>query len=336
LAARQAARQRIDVAAPLAQIYINEARTSGDLRFLGYAEAVLAPWVSREPAVPAALVLQATILQSRHEFTAALAMLQRSLAARPDDPQAWLTRATVLRVLGKHDDALAACAELRERAGAPVTLICEQGVRAQRGALADAYQRLSTLDDRTLPAEVRTWRASELGEMAAHAGREQDAELWFRQALALAPGDFYVRAAYADLLLRQRRAHEAVALLAGRESIEPLLLRLALAQQQLQDPGLARSRQRLDAAFTAEEQRGESVHGREHARSLLELEGQPREALRVALRNWQVQREPDDLLVLVMAARASGTPQAAGPALALAQAQGLQDARIPTPGPGAP
>jgi phage tail protein X len=99
LSARRLARGRLDVALPLAQFYIQQSRSSGDLRYLGYADAVLAPWAQQRPAVPAALVLQATVQQSRHEFSAALDTLDRALGARPNDPQALLTRATVLRVL---------------------------------------------------------------------------------------------------------------------------------------------------------------------------------------------------------------------------------------------
>src|SRR6266478_5971743 len=45
LAARQVAARRLDVALPLAQLYIKRARSTGDLRFLGYAEGVLGPWI---------------------------------------------------------------------------------------------------------------------------------------------------------------------------------------------------------------------------------------------------------------------------------------------------
>jgi len=107
-----------------------------------------------------------------------------------------------------------------------------------------------------------------------------------------------------------------------------LLLRLAIAQQQLGDPGLARSRELLLAAFSAEAERGESVHRREQARFLLEVENRTQEALAAALANWAVQREPDDALILVKAARAAGTPQRAEPALAFARAQGLRDVRL--------
>ena len=45
LATRQVAAKRLDVALPLAQLYIKQARSTGDLRFLGYAEAMLDPWI---------------------------------------------------------------------------------------------------------------------------------------------------------------------------------------------------------------------------------------------------------------------------------------------------
>src|ERR1700685_4050996 len=105
VSARRLAQGRVDVAIPLAQFYIQQSRLSGDLRYLGYAEAVLTPWVRQNPPVPNVLVLQATLQQSRHEFSASLATLDRALTARPNDPQALLVRATVLRVLGRYPEA---------------------------------------------------------------------------------------------------------------------------------------------------------------------------------------------------------------------------------------
>jgi hypothetical protein len=163
--------------------------------------------------------------------------------------------------------------------------------------------------------------------MAVRLGRDDDAQRWFQRDLNLVPTDFYVRAAYADLLLRLRRPADVLALLKGQESFEPLLLRVAIAQKELGDPGLAQSSARLRTAFTAELQRGESVHRREQARFLLEVEDQPKLSLAAALENWTVQREPDDVLVLVNAAKAAGHPEAAEPALQFARAQGQSDVR---------
>jgi tetratricopeptide (TPR) repeat protein len=328
LAARRLAQARLDVAVPLAQFYIQQSRLSGDLRYLGYADAVLAPWLNRREPAPDALVLHATIQQSRHEFSAALMTLERALAARPNDPQALLTRATILRVLGRYAQAGAACEQFARWVEPTLAALCIQGVRGLTGQLDSAYAELRQLSPQGWLNTEKSWLYSELGEMAVRLGLDADAQRWFQQDLNLVPTDSYVRAAYADLLLRQGRAGEALTLLQGQESFEPLLLRIALAQKQLHDPRLAQSSARLRAAFAAETQRAESVHRREQARFLLEVENQPQLALATASQNWSLQREPDDALVLVAAARAAGDPAAAAPALDFMRRADLRDARV--------
>jgi tetratricopeptide (TPR) repeat protein len=328
VSARRLAQGRVDVAIPLAQFYIQQSRLSGDLRYLGYAEAVLTPWVTQNPPVPNVLVLQATLQQSRHEFSASLATLERALTARPDDPQALLVRATVLRVLGRYPEASASCEQFARMVEPRLGAICIQSLRGLNGHLESAYLELTQVSSQGWLNSERSWLYSELGEMAVRLGRDADAQRWFEQDLNLVPTDFYVRAAYADLLLRQARPGEALTLLQGRESFEPLLLRIAVAQRQLRDPQLAQSSARLRAAFAAETQRGEAVHRREQARFLLEVEDQPNLSLAAALENWAVQREPDDVLVLVNAAKAAGNPAAALPALDFMRTQGLRDVRV--------
>jgi tetratricopeptide (TPR) repeat protein len=328
VSARRLAQGRIDVAIPLAQFYIRQSRLSGDLRYLGYAEAVLTPWVKQDSPAPEALVLQATLQQSRHDFNASLDTLGRALSARPNDPQALLVRATVLRVLGRYPEAGAACEQFSLIVEPRLGALCIQSLRGLNGHLESAYSALLQVSPQGWLNSEKSWLLSELGEMAVRLGRDAEAQRWFQQDLSLVPTDFYVRAAYADLLLRLDRPGEALTLLQGRESFEPLLLRIAIAQRQLHDPQLARSCARLRAAFAAETQRGEAVHRREQARFLLDVEDQPTLSLAAALENWAVQREPDDVLVLVNAARAAGNPAAAEPALDFMRTQGLSDARV--------
>jgi tetratricopeptide (TPR) repeat protein len=273
-------------------------------------------------------VLQATVQQSRHEFSAALTSLDRALSVRANDPQALLTRATILRVLGRYPEASTACEQFARLVEPRLGALCVESLRGLNGHLDAAYAALLQVSGQGWLNSEKSWLYSELGEMAVRLGLDADAQRWFQQDLQLVPTDFYVRAAYADLLLRQGRAGEALTLLQGQESIEPLLLRIAIAQKQLHDPELARSSELLRAAFAAETQRGEAVHRREQARFLLEVADQPRLALAAASENWTLQREPDDVLVLVGAARAAGEPAAAEPALEFVRTQGLRDARI--------
>jgi tetratricopeptide (TPR) repeat protein len=328
VSARRLARNRVDVAIPLAQYYVQQSRLSGDLRYLGYAQAVLIPWVKQDPPVPDVLVLQATLQQSRHEFSASLATLERALSVRPKDPQALLIQATVQRVQGRYPDAAAACEKFSRLVEPRLGALCIQSLRGLNGHLGSAYSTLLQVSPQGWLTSEKSWLYSELAEMAVRLGRDDEAQRWFQQDLNLVPADFYVRAAYADLLLRQGRAGETLTLLQGYESFEPLLLRIAIAQHQLHDPRLAQSSARLKAAFAAEEQRGEAVHRREQARFLLEVEHQPRLALSAALENWAVQREPDDVLVLVSAARSAGNPAAARPALEFVDACGQSDVRV--------
>ncbi len=328
-AARAQSAARIDVALPLAQFYIGEARVTGDLRFLGYAEGVLAPWLARSPVAPQTLVLHATILQSRHDFTHALGELDRALAIKPDDAQAWLTRATVERVVGQYEAAAASCGHLAGLTEPAVVTLCKEALSALTGHLRDAYSTVTASPVfQTLPPQARAWRYSELGEMAERLGDDAAAEHWFKQGLGTAPEDFYIRGAYADVLLREHRPQETLALLRGYESFEPLLLRIALAHEHLQDQEQTHSRDLLASAFALEEARGEGVHRREEARFWLDIEGRPDRALQAAVKNWAVQREPDDIAILLRAAAAARDPRAAAPALEFIRGHHLEDARL--------
>ena len=124
-------------------------------------------------------------------------------------------------------------------------------------------------------------------------------------ALRSGDKDLYLLGAYCDWLLDQGRAAEVIPLLRNETRIDPLLLRLALAQQALKRPEAAASIETLRARFEASHARGDTVHQRENARFELFLRGDPRSALPYAVANWQVQREPADLRILAEAAAAA-------------------------------
>jgi hypothetical protein len=179
------------------------------------------------------------------------------------------------------------------------------------------------------PAE-KLWTLTLLAETSARLGKDLEAEEHFKSALALDGRDPYLLGAFSDFLLGQGRAAEVVALLKERTRVDPLLLRLALAEAALSPalPALRDHVNTLQARFESSRLRGDTVHRREQARFTLYLLNRPREALQLAQQNWQVQREPADAHVFLEAALAGGDPAAATPALDFVSTNKLEDVQL--------
>jgi Flp pilus assembly protein TadD len=287
----------------LARLDIQLARENADPRFLGHAQAALAPWCT-EQAPPPVLVLRATIEQSLHDFDAALRHLDLALATTPtpDDMQAWLTRAVILTVRGRYTEARASCSHVEGLA----VVVCQTQIDSVTGHAKAAYDRLAHVLEEThaSPAEEE-WAISSLGEYAVRAGDAARAEALFKQALASSPTDAYVRGALADLLIDRGRFTEARALLEGREADDGMLLRLAIAERRGKLPRADEHIAMLGARFDASRARGDVVHRREEARFWLDLRDDPARALDLAKANWDVQKEPWDARIFLAAAKAA-------------------------------
>jgi tetratricopeptide (TPR) repeat protein len=309
----------------------------GDPRFLGQAQAALAPWWHGGAVPPAALLARATVRQAQHDFAGALADLDR-LAAGPTPPaQALLTRATVLTVVGRYADARRDCAALPLRVSPLVQAACDAAPASLSGDAAAAYATLEQALVRAGDgADVREWALTLAAETAARRGDPEAAERHFRAALALDPRDAYLKGAYADFLLDADRPRDVLPLLADDARNDGLLLRLALAEARVPErrAALAAHRAELAARFDAARLRGDSLHRREEARFRLSIEGDAAAALALARANFDVQREPADLRILVEAARAAGDAAALAVAAAWIATNRLEDARlVPYAGP---
>ena len=111
-------------------------------------------------------------------------------------------------------------------------------------------------------------------------------------------------AAYADLLIRERRYPEVISLLGGREAQDNLLLRLSIAGQGSGSPEARRWSDMYTARVQAAQRDGDIVHLREQAMFALDVQHDSAHALQIAAQNWQQQREPADVRVYLRAARA--------------------------------
>lgn len=219
-----------DRAVRLVRRYYAEVAAEGDPRYVGYAQAALAPWWDEAAPPPQVRVMRAVLRQFGHEFDAARADLQAVLAQQPDNAEAWAWLAAISLVQADYRQARQACDRLAALAPLLIGSACRAQVDAVTGkpaagatALRAALQRAPHAD-----AAQRLWALTRLAETEQRRGDFAAAESAYRQALALNITDGYLLAAYADFLLERGRPAEVLVLLQARGRSDLLLLRLAL------------------------------------------------------------------------------------------------------------
>jgi tetratricopeptide (TPR) repeat protein len=319
-----------------ASTYLELAREQGDARYAGYAMGALQAWEATPPAQtpPAVLVMRATVAQFLHDFDGAEATLRMALARRPDDAQAWITLATILRVRGRYKESDAACRSLGRTGPAFYGVACLAENAGLRGNHADARQALQALlADPALrdadKAGTRQWLLTSVAEVEELAGRQAEADAAYRKAVA-AQRSGYLLLAYSDYLQRVGRHAEIPTLLANEARSDAVLLRLAIAGAAARDKRARAEADELRERFEAAALRPgtTALHAREEAMFALDVQNDPKRALELARLNLRLQREPIDFLVFARAASAANDTAARDEVKALMQQIGLKDARV--------
>ncbi len=348
----------LPLALATAQEALQRARRTGDPRAVGQAQAALAPWWAQASPPDAVRLLRATILQSQHHFAQALQDLD-VLIARParGTPLNWLqqarlTRAAVLQVQARLDEAARDCDALTTATpGNPLSAVatlaaaCQAELRSLRGEPQRGARELARLAQTEQGAgPQQAWLSLLRAELAQRMGDATATERHFKTAVA--EGDPYAQAAYADALLeagQPARALRAVQWVesgeAGRaqrpnptpnppNAADAALLRQAIALKRLQHPSAVATAQALRERLQEARTRGATLHLREEARFALDIDDQPARAWPLARANWQTQKEPADALLYVRAAVAAGEIEAAEQLTQQLQSQGWIDLRL--------
>lgn len=306
-----------DVAVNLARRYYELVAEEGDPRYLGYAQAALAPWWEMPVPPIEVQVMRASLAQFRHDFQGAIADLTKVLERNPKHARARVLRATLHIVQARYDAARIDCAALHGVTDELIATGCMTLVDGLTGKAETAYQALnaSLQANPGASASERLWVLLRLAEISLHLGRNEQAERHFRQALDLGIVDTFLLAAYADYLLDQKRPAEVVAMLKNKIPSDVLLLRLVLAERMENLPTAGERAKLLDARYAAAKMRSDTVHQQEESRFALQVRNDPKDALLLAQENWKVQREPRDARVFLEAAIAMKDNQAAQPVL---------------------
>jgi tetratricopeptide (TPR) repeat protein len=317
-------------AVALARAYVDFGRRLGDAHYAGYAEAVLAPWIAAASPPVDALIVQATILQFRHEFDGARRLLDQALARDPRNAQAWLTKATLDMAQGDYRAAESGCRGVARAAGFALGTACNGSLRSYLGQARQSVAMLKSIEDGGSGASptYKAWIQGMLAESYERLGEWSAAEACYRKALAFVPDDNFLLVAYADFLLDRGRPAEVLDLLAQSSASDTAFLRIALAHAALKRPDASRYVWIMAARFEGLAQRGSDYFGRERVRFALHLQHDPVTALALAERNWEVQRAPWDARVFLEAALAADRPEAAAPVLEFLERTRLEDSTI--------
>ena len=329
--AGQLEQSRLDarLAARLAGELLQQARTALQPQLYGRAEKVLAPWISRPDAPVGLLLIQADILQQRHEFQQAVQLLDRVVAGDSRAGRARLMRANIRIVTGQFEQARPDCAWLLGSGDTWTGTVCLAEVLGSTGQIERARMLLDRLlanDAPGLSPEVLAWTLEVRADLAVRAGSLPEAERCLSRAMALTPASDYLRLALSDVLMKEGHADEAArALDTARPSVGALLRRVEIlgagSRNVEYEEALAELRERL--AVSA--QRGERTHLREEARLALALSQNPVQALTLAMQDFAVQRETEDVRILAQASAAARDRAALGQLQQWIRRTGYQD-----------
>ena len=319
------------LAVGIAKRYLAQAHERGDPRFAGMAMAAIEGWTNEATMPDDVLMMRATLQQYLHAFDGSAHSLQVLLARPGAQPraQAWLTLATVGRVQGRYADSDLACQQVATNGAALHAQACLAENAALRGDVDPArvvLTRLLAAPD--IPVSTRAWLTTSRAELEQRAGHAAAAEASYRAAVRL-EADAYATLSFADFLIEQKRPAEALVLLKGQARSDAVLLRLSIAGVQARASSAvadaAEMRERI--ALANERPDAKVFHGREQAMFALWVERRPERALALAHGNVRQQREPQDLLVLAQAARATGRTEAMQEVRNLLTQMGLRDQR---------
>ena len=288
-----------ETAVRLGRYLLEHFRTTGDSRKLANAQHLLEAW---PPAAAPHNVnlLRADLHQAAHEFPEALA-LYRSLTA--DDPKAlqpWLNLAAVSLVVGKLDEAEAACKAML-LLDAVVSGLCIANVMAQTNPDgARQFIEAQIAGGAAARSGVVTWAHTLAGDAAHRGGALDAAQFHYERALEQEKAaTLYLRLAHADVLLDQGEGQATLARLRGAPETLGVLIRRGRALKQIGASAelselLVELRHRLDEL----EHHGPEGHERELALAAHYLFEDAPAARRWAARNWKFQREWIDARLL--------------------------------------
>ncbi|MDQ7017281.1 MAG: hypothetical protein Q9N68_12985 [Gammaproteobacteria bacterium] len=281
------------VAAELATLYLDRAQDRAGERYLGYAQAVLAPWSNSKTASLDIRYLSARLLQAQHQFVAAIHMLNSILKINPAHISARFSLASLYEARGEYQQGQQVCKQLGRNGEMVLAALCVANFWTLTNKSERGLRLLISLMYQVEDPILKSWVLGIMAQASFVAGQIKQADHYYQQGLALTPKQAYLLTAYADFLLAQNRGKEVLILLSGKIRDARLLLRVALAHKMLRNNrALEVVLQRLRLGFEEAKWRVDNSGALVESRYLFEFEQEFARALELAYEHWQVEKSP--------------------------------------------
>lgn len=300
---------------------LKAAAQTGDARLAARADRLL-DTASADAAAIEWRKLQAFSAQHRHDFATSRRLLDGIIDKAPRDPDARLARAQLNLVQGRLGEARRDCVALAVIDAGSASL-CIAALATRQGDYAKAAALLERLiDSGVQDADVLRFVLVMRAEIATRAG-EANADAWYERALAVDPQDVRTLAAYARHLTATRQPQRTLKLLANAPDADGLQLQRALAARAAGRPEASRMADAQARRYALARSVGMEPELRDEAELYLTLRGNAPAALALALRNFETQRDHEDVDLLLRAAAAANRPGALTGLTAWARREGL-------------
>lgn len=275
---------------------------SADTRWLGLALSALN---DKQLDVEETL-LKARVLQALHQFDQSLFLLSELKEKHPNHAGIRLLRSSVRLTQGQTEEALKDC-QYNQADDNSVFLYkaCQALILARMGKANQAYQDLigHSKQVSALPASEQVWVYGILAELADQQGLPE-AKKWYAYSMALAPDEIFTRLTFSDYLYRQQDWTTLKRITQSSGKHPRFAILNAVASRQLGEE--INQLGHLHNRMLEIEQRQDPLDYSDLAWYWLSVKQAPKQAVKYAQLNWEIQQSPEDARLLLASAKASG------------------------------